>query len=255
MARQDEGRKLTLRYVFRLIWVGPFLAFLCGFALLGSPFQSATVGLLAFCTIYLVAGLVMWRRLRRMAVVHAIGVASFAIPSIFTALGVFRLGQGGSLDMILLLSGGYVASWVFGVLWVVKRGLRVYLDSYYGKREVDLERGLIDLTNRARIAVSFARKEGRKGMETYLSPQEQHWFSKWGWLIALLLIIVPLWRALNILYIDRMSPVAQNAYGIMIYYVLAALAAFVAGANLAWVFIWRRWERENGKPMLIKYLS
>lgn len=255
MVQHDEGRKLVLKYTSRIVWTGPFLTLVCGLFLIGNPFQPAVIGLLAFCAVYLGIGLVAWRKLRRIASMHMLNAVAMVIPSVFTVLAAFRLTSGGPADLIVVLIAGYLMSYSCGAFWIVRKGLKPYLDGYYGKREVDLENGRIDLTNRAKMLTAFSSDRSGKSMTVYMSPQEKHWFTKWGWLIALLLAGLPIWRALNILYIDRMSTVSQNAYGIMIYYGIAAGAAFLAGANLAWTVLWRRWERENGKPMLIKYLA
>lgn len=250
----NKGRKWALRAIRQVIWAGPFLSFLAGCFLVGNPFQPA---LLIFCTVYLGIGYIAYRRLCRIASHYIIMATAATIPSPLFFLSALGLVGGRPLGLIILLGVGYIAAWGFSGFLRAKRGLKTYLDSCYGKRDVDLERGVIDLTNQAKMAHAFFADKSVRSMrqKADVSPQEKRWFQKWGWLIALLIFITPICSGLNIAFIDEMSPVAQNFYGILIYYTLAMGTAMIGGGLWVWYFLWRRWEKENGRPMLIKYLE
>jgi hypothetical protein len=257
MVRQSEDKERVLQFIRPLIWLGPFLTLIAGCALLGSPFQEAIAALLAFCAVYLGTSYVAYRRVCRIAGYSIITATGFTIPSILAFLATLRLAGGRPFGLVLWLGMGYVATWGCGILCTAGRGIGTLIDGYRYRKEIDLDRGFIDLTKRAKMWDAFLGDRSVRNLmkKEDLSPREKRWFQKWGWLIGLLIAILPLWRALNAAYIDETSPVAQNLYGILVYYVGAVSSAFAGGYCWGQSFLWRRWERENGKPMLIKYLE
>lgn len=258
MASRSEGERLTLISIRPVVVLGPFFSLLAGISLVANhPSDQAMLGLLVFCAIYLVIGYVMYRRVCRMAGFHLALAVSSTIPSGLFFLAALDQASEGLSPALGSLSGvGFLTGWALpGFLLVARGGLIAYLDSYYGRKEVDREKGLFDLTNHTRRIAALRAGKVASVLRADMSPHDRSWFEKWGWLIALFIFSTPIWVALSGGIVQEMSPGGRGIYFALLCYVMAIINALLAGTAWIQYALWRHWERDNGRPMLIRYLE
>lgn len=253
-AEREGGKSATLFGMLPIAYFGPLLTFVAGLLLVSNPTPAGTglCLLSVFALLYLGGNLLLYTRICRIASLQlmvAIGTTIISFTGLLAVLRPFIVdGLDAHLGSLVLLGISYIAVLVFAFHQAGK-GLRKFLEGPLAERCIDFEKGIYDYALASKPWRDFT---AGKPMEHVSGPQKTR---TWTWVLGLGAFLAPVFSALLIAFFDDISQSGQILVLIFFSYGFAILFGFLAPRP--WLNYWwyRTWERENGKPMLIRYLE
>lgn len=237
--RERQHRYLLFRHLVVLAIAGVVLMWAIGAGIWG--ITSPVALLLAggyFCVV-----LVWTCRGSRLAAYYSlVGIACSIVSVLGSYLLCRELGAPGKWDVAVVWLTGYLlaimALTLRVVIWLRRRRLTGFL-----ARPVDWEKGTYDL---GRWAAFFRYADwGMPEESELLDEEDRAGLEKRGGLIGLLLFLAPIALALTVTHDD----VIDGPVGVYVMSVLMGAGAVTMWALCVWFLLW---EREQGRPMLVK---